>query len=159
MPSTLTRVLGTAAVGLLLVSAGAFLTGASWNSPCHDDLAFSAHERTFGFEQSGETVTVGFESGEPCTDANTVSVALVVENSSSGATERAEWGTNESGTFPLTPSERFHLNQTALETVQLESGDTIRVAWTGYEPELAWYCLNDRGDAVGTVTYARYQLT
>jgi|GEM_PF-3108508 len=158
IPPTPARAVGTVVVGLLLVSAGAYLTGASWNSPCHDDLAFSAHDRTFDFEQSGDTVTAEFESGEPFTDSNTVSVAFIVENASSGAAERVEWGTNESGAFPITPSDRFHLNQTALETVQLESGTTIRVMWTGYEPQLPWYCLNARDDTVGAVTYARYEV-
>lgn len=155
---TPTRLFGSLVVLVLLVAAGGYVTGWYYGSPCHDDLAVSPPERHFDFQQTSEGVTIEFKSGKPFTTTNTVSVVFLVEDADTTHSERVVWGTNESGDFPITPGDRFRLNETTLGSMAPDSGDEIQLRWEGVERPLPSYCLNSQGDHVVTATYARYQV-
>ena len=108
-------------------------------------------EFEFAFDEETRTVTVEHAGGQAITDRTTKNLALVFEDASAGTTSRVVWAGDVGGPiergfdYPVEAGDTFSVDDPAVDAdgdenaldangsvgFAFESGDRIRVVWTG----------------------------
>ena len=99
-------------------------------------------EFEFAFDEETRTVTVEHAGGQAITDRTTKNLALVFEDASAGTTSRVVWAGDVGGPiergfdYPVEAGDTFSVDDPAVDAdgsvgFAFESGDRVRVVWTG----------------------------
>jgi hypothetical protein len=108
-------------------------------------------EFEFAFDEETRTVTVEHAGGQAITDRTTKNLALVFEDASAGTTSRVVWVSDVGGPiergfdYPVEAGDTFSVDDPAVDAdgdenaldadgsvgFAFESGDRVRVVWTG----------------------------
>lgn len=124
--------------------------------PCEDDLAFSTPraDMTIDANSSTETITVTHEGGETVAAEDTVRLSLRFEDAETGKTATVTWAPDGTGAFPVESGESVTIHWKRAGP-WMDTGDTVRVIWRGYETNRPQWCLGNRP---GNSTFAKATL-